>query len=49
MPTRMSDFDIDGTNIELMADKATKSDSKTIGNFVKLKKQDVINILNLAL
>ncbi len=49
MPTRMSDFDIDDTNIELMADKATNSDTKLIGNFVKLNRQDIENILKLAL
>ena len=49
MPTRLSDFDIDNTHFEDMANKATQNDTKTIGNFVPLNKQDIINILNLAL
>jgi alcohol dehydrogenase YqhD (iron-dependent ADH family) len=49
MPTRMSDFDIDGSRIEEMARKATQNDTKTFGSFMKLKMEDVINILKLAL
>jgi hypothetical protein len=32
-----------------MADKCTNSDTSTVGNFVKLGKVDVFNILKLAL
>lgn len=49
MPTRMSDFDITDEHIELMASKVTKDDTKTIGSFVRLNKEDVINIYKLAL
>jgi alcohol dehydrogenase YqhD (iron-dependent ADH family) len=49
MPTRMSDMDIDGSRIEEMADKATKGDTRTLGSFVKLNKEDIINIYKLAL
>ncbi len=48
MPTRMSDIEIDDSNIELMAEKATVT-SPTLGQFVKLDKQDIINIYKLAL
>lgn len=48
MPIRMGDIDIDGSNIELMADKTTYTTS-TIGSFVKLNKEDIINIYKLAL
>jgi len=49
MPTRMSEFDIDATYIDEMASKATGNDTHTIGNFIKLNKEDVVNILKLAL
>lgn len=49
MPTRMSDFDIDDSHIEKMAHKATDGGTRTIGSFVKLNKEDVINIYKLAL
>ena len=48
MPIRMSDIDITDENIELMANKATHT-NETIGSFVKLDKQDIINIYKLAL
>ena len=48
MPTRMSDVGIDENSISLMAEKTTKF-SDQIGNFVKLNKQDIINIYKLAL
>lgn len=48
MPTRLGDIEIDDSNFELMARKATLT-TKTIGNFVKLNKSDIVNILKLAL
>ena len=47
MPIRLSDIGIDDTNFELMAEKATLTTS-AIGNFVKLEKEDIISILELA-
>jgi len=49
MPTRLSDFDIDDSRIEEMAKKATHNDTNTIGNFVKMNMEDVLNIFKLAL
>ncbi len=49
MPTRLHEVDIDNTHFEEMADKLLSSGNKTIGNFVKLNKEDMINIYNLAL
>jgi len=49
MPTRLHEVNIDNTHFEEMADKLLSSGNKTIGNFVKLNKEDMINIYNLAL
>jgi len=49
MPTRLHEVDIDNTHFEEMTDKLLSSGNKTIGNFVKLNKEDMINIYNLAL
>jgi alcohol dehydrogenase YqhD (iron-dependent ADH family) len=49
MPVRMTQANMDETNIELMANKATNNGGFEIGNFVKLNKDDVINIYKLAL
>lgn len=46
MPTRLSQADIDSEKIEEMAVKATEHG--TVGNFVKLTKEDIINIYRLA-
>ncbi|AIO19713.1 NADH-dependent butanol dehydrogenase A [Candidatus Izimaplasma bacterium HR1] len=48
MPIRMSDINITDENINIMAEKATHT-SDIIGSFVKLNKQDIINIYKLAL
>jgi hypothetical protein len=49
MPTRLGDLEIDDTRIEEMAAKATNNDTRTLGSFVPLNQQDVINIYKLAL
>ena len=48
LPTTLRDMNITDERLEEMADKGTNSDKSTIGNFVKLKKEDVFNILKLA-
>ncbi|MFL0245458.1 iron-containing alcohol dehydrogenase [Candidatus Clostridium stratigraminis] len=48
LPVTLSDANIPEDKIEEMADKCTNSDTKTVGNFVKLNKQDIINIYSLA-
>ncbi len=48
MPIRLSDADIVDNQYELMANKATNHDNNTLGNFVKLSKNDIIEILTLA-
>jgi alcohol dehydrogenase YqhD (iron-dependent ADH family) len=49
LPTRLPELKIDGNRLEEMADKCTAGDTHTVGQFVQLKKQDVYNILKLAL
>ena len=46
-PNRLANYDIDDTNVELMADKAMINGE--FGNFKRLDKKDVIEILNNAL
>ncbi len=48
LAARLSDVGITEESFEEMADKGTASDTRTLGNFVKLKKVDVIKILELA-
>jgi len=49
MPIRMSDLDIDGKNIDLMAEKATLNGKMTLGAFKVLDINDVKAIYKLAL
>ncbi|MBN2657046.1 MAG: iron-containing alcohol dehydrogenase [Spirochaetales bacterium] len=49
LAVRLDGVGIDDTRLEEMADKATNGDKRTVGNFVKLNKADVFNILKLAL
>jgi alcohol dehydrogenase YqhD (iron-dependent ADH family) len=44
----LEDLGIKDDRLEEMADKATNSDNHKLGNFVKLDKRDVYNILKLA-
>lgn len=46
---RLSQVGIGEDSFEEMADKGTESDTRTVGNFVKLGKDDVLNILRIAL
>ncbi len=48
LPVTLPQLGINDDRIEEMANKCTANDSKTLGNFVKLKKQDVIEIYKLA-
>lgn len=49
LATRLSEMNIGADRLEEMADKCTAGDTHTVGQFVKLGKQDVYNILKLAL
>ncbi len=48
LPVRLKDMEVGGDRLEEMAEKCTNSDRNTVGNFVKLKKADVHQILKLA-
>ncbi|MFK5883652.1 MAG: iron-containing alcohol dehydrogenase [Candidatus Izemoplasma sp.] len=48
MPTRFSDIDITDKSFLLMAQKATKNDTITLGAFKALSQQDVLDIYYLA-
>jgi alcohol dehydrogenase YqhD (iron-dependent ADH family) len=48
LPVTLPELGIAEERFEEMADKATAGDTKTLGNFVKLKKQDIIEIYKLA-
>lgn len=49
LPTRLSDLKIGDECLEEMANKCTAGGTRTIGQFVKLGKEDVLEILKLAL
>ena len=48
LPTNLKELGIIDDRLEEMASKATNSDLSTVGNFVKLGKNDVYSILKLA-
>ncbi len=48
MPVRLSEINVDGSRIEEMADKALIN-KEYIGNFVRLKKDDIVKIYKIAL
>lgn len=48
LPVSLSQVNITEERFEEMADKCTASDKSTLGQFVKLNKQDILNIYNLA-
>jgi len=48
MPGNLTELGIYDDRLEEMADKCTNSDRTTVGNFVKLGKTDVFNVLKLA-
>lgn len=49
LPTRLSELNITDKDLHEMAKKATFDDKNTVGNFIKLKAKDVLEILKLAL
>ncbi|MFU0799174.1 MAG: iron-containing alcohol dehydrogenase [Xylanivirga thermophila] len=48
LPVTLKELGVPDDRLEEMADKATNNDSKTMGNFVKLNREDVLNIYKLA-
>ena len=48
LPVTLKEIGISEKDFDLIANKCKKSESGTTGNFVKLDKEDIINILNLA-
>lgn len=48
LAVRLSEVNITAEAFELMADKGTSGDTVTLGNFVKLDKNAIIEIFNLA-
>lgn len=48
MPSSLEELGIFDDRLEEMADKCTDSDTSTLGNFVRLGKSDVFNILKLV-
>jgi hypothetical protein len=48
MPIRLTDASIDIERIEEMADKATNNGAGTVGSFVELTRDDIVNIYKLA-
>ncbi|MGV8983985.1 iron-containing alcohol dehydrogenase [Clostridium sp.] len=48
MPCNLTELGIHDDRLEEMADKCTNSDTTKVGNFVKLAKSDVLNVLKLA-
>jgi alcohol dehydrogenase YqhD (iron-dependent ADH family) len=48
LKTSLRGIGIQDDRIDEMASKCTDNDKKTVGNFVKLGKKDVYNILKLA-
>lgn len=49
LPTRLSEIGIDGSQFETMAERALVNRENGLGNFVKLKKHDIVEIFKLAL
>jgi len=48
LPVRLSEINIGSDRFEEMAQKATDNDNHTLGNFVTLKKDDIVKIYKLA-
>lgn len=47
--TRLSKFNIDDSNFEKMALRATKNDTTKIGHYIGLDSKEIIEVLNIAL
>ena len=48
LPIKLSEIGIGSDRFEEMASKATAGDTKTLGNFVEMKKDDIVKIYQLA-
>lgn len=48
LPVKLKDANIPEDRLMEMADKCTSSDQCTVGNFIRLNRKDVFNILSLA-
>ena len=48
LPTRLTDMNVGDDRLEEMASKGSTSNTEALGNFVKLNKADIFNILKLA-
>jgi alcohol dehydrogenase YqhD (iron-dependent ADH family) len=48
LPVTLKELGIPDDRLEEMADKSRKAPDGTVGNFVKLTKEDIVNILKLA-
>lgn len=48
LPVKLKDANIEYDKFNEMADKCTSNGTATVGQFIKLNKEDVINIYNLA-
>lgn len=46
--TKLSEMNINDTDFEKMADRATKNGSNKIGHYLPLGKEEIIEILNIA-
>ena len=47
--TRLSKFNIDDSNFEKMALRATKNDNSKIGHYIGLDSKEIIEVLKIAL
>lgn len=48
LPTSLKELGVPADQLELMADKATAGNTRTVGNFVKLDRAGVLGVLNQA-
>ena len=48
LPTSLKEIGIDQKQYKRIAENCRRSDGETVGNFVKLKTEDIIEILKLA-
>lgn len=48
LPTRLSEISINESHFNKIAENCRRFDGDTVGNFIKLKKEDIINILKIA-
>jgi len=48
LPTTLKELKVPDDKLEVMADKATSGNRRTVGNFVKLDRDGVLAVLKLA-